>query len=140
MWDGGRLLFSAQHTPKPSPNTFHCTQLVGKLRYTLMCTFASLQPCTQIHRHTAFMDSFLSLVLRCTSSRHEYRLIPPIVMDTLQIHKWFLQDWKTKVEYPSLHYYSVPTYGPQTSSFPPNTHKHFPSDQVPFAQWQALVS
>ena len=30
MRDGGRLLFSEEHTPKPSPNTFHCTQMVGQ--------------------------------------------------------------------------------------------------------------
>lgn len=61
MQVGGRSLFSEQHAPKPSANTFLRAQLAGGAEsvHTLKCTYTSLLPSTQIHRHTisVFIDS-----------------------------------------------------------------------------------
>lgn len=61
MQAGGRSLFLEQHAPKRTQTHFSRPNwLVRQNRvYTLKCTYTSLLPCTQIHRHTirVFIDS-----------------------------------------------------------------------------------
>lgn len=74
----GWFLLSKQHTQKLLANTVLCAQLQGEdWVYTLMSTYTSLLPGTQIHTKNASTDPYLSVVPTYRKQKKQMQALAP---------------------------------------------------------------